>query len=210
MNRLMRCALVLVILSACGLWTGCARVLDPGPPPLRIMLMPELPRPEVAQRLVPPLQIVVALPETGRALDTDHIAVIQGREVSYLPNARWSSHLPQMLQRHIIDALDAGSRCGDVAAEGAGVFPDYRLVTDIQHFAARQDAEGRRIDMSLRLQLLDVRKGRVVSSTVAMATVPLANGERASILDGFEKALGEVLAITTRWTDDALRSTRNK
>lgn len=198
------CALLLLTATALS-GAGCARVLDPGPAPQRILLSPDMPRTDAAPRSAAPVQLAVSLPETTRALDTDHIAIQQGRTLSYLPDVRWSSHLPQMLQRHIIDALDSGIRVGTVSAESAGVFPDMRLVVDIQQFAARTDGPETSVDIRLRLQMLDVRKGRIIASQSVETRIPLANDRRATLLDGFESALSGILDKTARWVEVVVR-----
>lgn len=194
------CAILLLAASTIS-GAGCARVLDPGPAPQRILLSPDMPRTDATPRPAAPVQLAVSLPETTRSLDTDHIAILQGRELSYLPNVRWGSHVPQMLQRHIIDALDAGTRIGTVSAESAGVFPDVRLMVDIQQFAARTEARETGVDIRLRLQMLDVRKGRIIASQNVEAYVPLADDRRATLLDGFEAALSGILEKTARWVE---------
>ena len=197
------CIVLGLLLGALILGQGCVRILDPGPAPVRVILEPELPPAQPGSEL--PVQLVVALPETGRALDTDRIAILKDRSVTYLPDLRWSSPVPHMVQRHLLQALESSARWNGIAVESAGIFPEYRLLCDIQRFMARVQGDKARVQVRLYLQLVDMRKGRITASTTVNSESQPVADTPAAILEAFEPTLSAVLTQAATWTEASLR-----
>lgn len=199
------------LLLLCGLLllSACAAMLDPGPPPARLQLVPSMP----AQRMAPPLnkQLTVAAPAAGREIDTDNIALIfNDREVRYLSGARWTSTVPFLVQRNLIEALESANILRGVGNESAGMASDVRLLTDIKQFglryAGKETAPNAVFDATFRL--LSLSNGKILSTRTVEVTVPAGGKENAALARAVETAFSKALAETVDWVAGEMRALR--
>lgn len=203
------CLLLLLAL----LLPGCARVLDPGPAPTHLVLAPAMPDRAAGAPLH--LQLAVALPETSRMLDTDRIALVlgagAGREVRYYAGAKWTSPAPRLVQRLLVEAFERAGRLDGAAEESAGIYPDYRLMTDLRRFNTRMDGDAStpEVDVELALRLIDLKTGRIVAFTAVERRVAAAGSGLPQVAEAFETAMGEVLARATAWSLNAMAAARS-
>jgi len=188
--------------------SGCAGVLDPGPAPTHLLLAPAMPAPAAGAPLR--LQLAVALPETSRMLDTDRIALVlgagAGREVRYYAGAKWTSPAPRLVQRLLVEAFERAGRLDGAAEESAGIYPDYRLMTDLRRFNTRTDggASVPEVEVELALRLVDLKTGRIVAFTAVERRVAATGSGLPQVAAAFETAMGDVLARATAWSLDAM------
>ncbi len=193
--------------------SGCARVLDPGPAPTHLLLAPAMPAPGAGGAL--PLQLAVSLPETSRMLDTDRIALVlggvTGREVRYYAGAKWTSPAPRLVQRLLVEAFERNGRLDGAAEESAGIYPDYRLMSDLRRFNTRMTggASAPTVEVELALRLVDLKTGRIVAFTAIGHDCPAAGSGLPQVAEAFETAMGDVLARATAWSLDAMAATRS-
>lgn len=81
--------------------------------------------------------LVVELPTTGGELAGDRILIkVSPTQAEYLPDARWSEPVPAMVQTLLVNAVlnQGGFRL--VSRVGAGLMPDYTVMTEIQALQA--------------------------------------------------------------------------
>lgn len=191
---------------------GCARVLDPGPAPTQLLLAPAMPAPGPGGALH--LQLAVSLPETGRMLDTERIALVLGgavgREVRYYTGARWTSPAPRLVQRLLVEAFERNGRLDGAAEEAAGIYPDYRLMVDLRRFNIRMDdgAAAPLVEVELALRLVDLKTGRIVAFTAVGHDCPAAGHGLRQVAEAFETAMTDVLARTVAWGLDSMAAAR--
>ncbi|MEG6504746.1 ABC-type transport auxiliary lipoprotein family protein [Nitratidesulfovibrio sp. 1201_IL3209] len=199
--------------------SGCARVLDPGPAPTHLLLAPAMPAPGAPGAPgaggALPLQLAVSLPETSRMLDTDRIALVlggvTGREVRYYAGAKWTSPAPRLVQRLLVEAFERNGRLDGAAEESAGIYPDYRLMSDLRRFNTRMvgGASAPTVEVELALRLVDLKTGRIVAFTAIGRDCPAAGSGLPQVAEAFETAMGDVLARATAWSLDAMAATRS-
>ncbi len=191
---------------------GCARVLDPGPAPTHLLLAPAMPGPGAGGALH--LQLAVSLPETSRMLDTDRIVLVlggaNGREVRYYAGAKWTSPAPRLVQRLLVEAFERVGRLDGAAEESAGIYPDYRLMTDLRRFNTRMGEGGvPLVEVELALRLVDLKTGRIVAFTAIGRDCRAAGSALPQVAEAFEIAMGDVLARATAWSLEAMASPRS-
>ncbi|HCG05811.1 MAG TPA: ABC transporter [Desulfovibrio sp.] len=192
---------------------GCAGVLDPGPAPTHLLLAPAMPAPAEGGPLR--LQLAVALPETSRMLDTDRIALVlgagAGREVRYYAGAKWTSPAPRLVQRLLVEAFERAGRLDGAAEESAGIYPDYRLMTDLRRFNTRADggASVPEVEVELALRLVDLKTGRIVAFTAVERRMAATGSGLPQVAAAFEAAMGDVLARATAWSLTAMAAARS-
>ena len=87
--------------------------------------------------------LLVLEPTAPAAIATDRILIKQDPlSVTYLPDARWSDEVPQMVQSVLIQSLAASGGLGFVGLQGAGPVPDSVLLTRIDAFGVEQQSDG--------------------------------------------------------------------
>lgn len=201
--------LTLTFLLALAALPGCTRVFDPGPAPAHLVLAPAMP-PAASGGARLPLQLAVALPETGRVLDTDRIAlVVGGREVRYYAGVKWASPVPRMVQRLLVEAFERDGRLAGAAEESAGIYPDYRLMSDLRRFDVSVPGSGDAapvVKVELALRLVELRTGRIGAFTTITRERMATGSGLPQIAETFEQLLGEVLAQATAWSIDAMKA----
>lgn len=193
------CGLLMLALPACGL-------LDPGPPRSMLVLQPQLPL-AAAHTEKLNVQLGVAQVESSSALATSRIAVLSGRQISYLPDIQWADPAPRQIQSLLVYSLAASGRLAGIGGDGNMAFSDYQLRCVLESFHLTADApQGAHVSVSVALQLIG-RDGRVVDYTRIQAERPCASGTQAAgthdktdaMLDAFDDALAAVLGDATGW-----------
>ncbi|MDR3073946.1 MAG: ABC-type transport auxiliary lipoprotein family protein [Deltaproteobacteria bacterium] len=180
---------------------GCA-VLDPGPPMVRVMLPVELPVADKAEPL--PAQVLVALPVADAAVDTDRImALMHGYELRALDAAKWASPAPVMLQRLLVDSLDASRRFAGVGREESGLDAAIRLTADIRRFYLRYgEAAGAPVaEFSMALALVDSRSDTVFKRTAVSVEQACAGNSLKDFVAAFSVVVSKGLLLSREWVE---------
>ncbi len=188
---------------------GCASVLDPGPAPTRVQLNPDMPARVAAAPFAK--QLVVALPVAGRDIDTDSIALIfNQREVRYLSGMRWTGTVPYIVQRGLMDALEASGGLKGVADEGAGISANVKLLCDVRQFALRYADEkaAPSAEFAASLKLVNLNNGLVLSAKNLDISVPAGGRDNAALIKAMEQALSQGLAQATPWVLENMKRTK--
>ena len=146
--------------------------------------------------------IVVMSPRALPALDNDKILVRQSAgEISYYPDARWSSPLGSLVQTRLTQAFENTGRVRAIGQQGDGIAADYLVVTEIRDFAL-DAADNRTAKVSLFVKLINDRSGRVVASALFEASEPVASdtpdGVVAALNAAFEAAQRRIVAFTLK------------
>ncbi len=196
-NRCLTVCCVAILLST----TGCAGLLNPGPAPKRMQLLPAMPA-QTAMIKGKAKQLTVAMPVTSNDLDTDSIALVfNTREVRYLAGVKWTSSVPQIMQQKLIEALEATQALPGVTDESAGVSSDAKLVCDIRQFSLHYSAEKTAPTAIIQatFKLVNLHNGSIVGTLPVTASVPTANTSTEALIAACEKALEQTLATVTPW-----------
>lgn len=181
---------------------GCGKFLDPGPPLPQVLLNPELPGPTASAAM--PLQVLVARPEAGSDINTDRIAALfDGLKVKYLSNARWASPVPGMVQRLMVDSLEASKCFSGVGDEASGLTSQLRLSMDIKRFYLRYDAGAKPVvDIAVTLRLVNLQTGNSLGFTRVETAQAAQSEDLRDLVDAFNVATGRVLKQSSAWVLD--------
>ncbi|MBO0343589.1 ABC-type transport auxiliary lipoprotein family protein [Roseibium limicola] len=155
--------------------------------------------PELEVRRRRGVQVLVARPRALKALDTDHIAVVQeGQLISYFPQAAWSDALPNVVQAKIAEALQNTNALRGVGLPGDGLLIDYQLQSDIRTFALHTAGSDRGV-VEIAGRLVNDKNGRTVASQVFKAEVASAGVGPQQAVAALDQAATQVLAEMTTW-----------
>lgn len=204
MIRIIRC----VFLGVCLLMpAGCAGMFDPGPPMTNVILPSEMPAFSEAGRL--PVHLRVGRPAADSSTDTDRImALMNGYEVRALDSAKWVSPVPVMLQRQIVDALEASRRFAAVGGDGGGTADKFRLASDIRRFFLRYD-DSRQfpvVDLAIVFSLTKTETGSIIARRFVRIEEPCTGNSLDAFVAAFSRAMTQTLAITAKWTAEQLEA----
>lgn len=199
-------ALVSGILLASLLLSACAAMFSPGPPPSRLQLSPAMPGKMAGTPLNK--QLVVATPLAGSEIDSDSIALVfNGREVRYLADARWTSPVPSLLRRNLIEALEATGALRGISDEMAGIAANARLLTDVRQFSLHYSADNSPpvavFDATFRL--LNLSDGKIAGTKTVEVKTPASGTDKAALVRACETALEKALAETASWVVEEMR-----
>lgn len=189
---------VIVCVLVAGL-SGCA-ILDPGPPPAQVILPVQHQVAEQADRM--DVRVLVALPVADRATGTDRIlALFNGYEVRALDQARWASPVPWIVQRLLIDALEASRRLDTVGWEESLLNPDIRVQTDIRRFFLRYEEPGKppAADLMLSLSLVDMRTGNTIGRKVIAVEQQCLGNSLSEFVAAYSLGMAKVLGRSREW-----------
>jgi cholesterol transport system auxiliary component len=189
------------------LLAGCSAMLDPGPPPLRLGITPAMP----ARVEGHPLnrQLTVAEPVAGQELNSDNIVLIfRSREIRYLAGARWTSAVPFLVQRHLVEALEKANILRGVSSEIAGAAADARLLTDIKRFGLEYDSEHAvpTAVFDATFRLLRLSDGKIMGTRNVAVRTPATGKDNASLARAVEEAFAGALRETTFWVAERMRT----
>lgn len=124
--------LALSILGSCGILSA----VDEAAVPLDAYTLGPL-----AMTDLPPggPHLVVEVPYSSGALATDRILIKPNPlQATYLPDGRWIDPAPVLMQSLLVNSLQNTVRFSRVGRDGAGLLPDFTLVTDLTAFQVDQ------------------------------------------------------------------------
>lgn len=179
--------------------SGCA-VLNPGPPPAQVILPVQHRVAEQADRMN--VRVLVLLPVADRATGTDRIlALFNGYEVRALDQARWASPAPWIVQRLLIDALEASRRLDTVGWEESLLNADIRVQTDIRRFFLRYAEPGLppTADLMFSLSLVDLKTGNTIGRKVVAAEQQCTGNSLSEFVAAYSLGMAKVLDQSREW-----------
>ncbi|WP_417480684.1 ABC-type transport auxiliary lipoprotein family protein [Maricaulis maris] len=148
--------------------------------------------------------LVVELPVSAGVLATDRILIKPVPfQAQYLPGARWSEPAPALVQSLLVASFQNLGGFGLVGRTGAGLMPDYTLMTDLQAFQAEPgglDTEPFVVRISAMLTLIRESDRRIVASRRFIVTSPVQTDDTLALVRGFENAMQSVLLEAVLWT----------
>lgn len=186
-------AIVLAGLSGCAL-------LDPGPPPAQVIMPIQQKVARESNRM--PASILVDHPIADGAAGSDRIlALLNGYEVRALDRAKWVSPVPWMVQRLIIDALEASRRLESVGWEESVSDATIKLQTDIRRFFLRYDAVDKPpvADLTIIFSLVDMQTSRTFGRTVVSVEQQCQGNSVAEFVAAYTLGMTKVLNQSSEW-----------
>ncbi len=193
-----------------------------GPP--GCSLMPTAPRAQIYRlspqvedpqgRSIPDSKLMVDLPTASQSLDTDRIALMQGRiRFDYYADSVWTDRLPVLLQSLMVEAFEADGRIAEVGRDVYRLTKFYLLRTEIRRFEAQyaEPATGSpEIAVVLALQLSASPEGRLVGDTLISVRAHASQDKVDAVVIAFDSATSDALAQSVAWTVRAISGDRHK
>lgn len=148
--------------------------------------------------------LVVELPTSAGALANDRILIKPvAFQAQYLPDAQWSEPAPALVQTLLVTSFQNLGGFGLVERTGAGLMPDYTLMTELQEFHAEPAgpaAAPLNIHVSAMMTLIRESDRRIIGSRRFATTALVQTDQSADIVRGFDRALQTLLREAVVWT----------
>ena len=154
--------------------------------------------------------LVVELPTAPGALATDRILIKPlPYQAQYLPGSRWSEPTPALVQTLLVASLQNLGGFRLVSRTGAGLMPDYTLMTEVQEFQAEPVATGTdagavagQINVRVGMMMTIIRESdrRIIASRRFVATEVVASDAVLDIVGGFDRVAQRLMGEAVVWT----------
>jgi len=153
------------LLVSAWLASGCSVLPKPEPVTMDQYVLeytPGRPAPESAEGL--PV-LVITTPRAHGGYDTHRIAYMkQAYGLRYYTRSRWADTPARMLAPLVADAMQATGQFQALYAVPGSIAADYRLDTELIRFHQDFTQQPGVVHITMRAQLVDLRKGRVVAT----------------------------------------------
>lgn len=151
--------------------------------------------------------LVVELPTSAGELAGDRILIKPSPlQAQYLPDARWAEPAPAMLQSLLISSLLNTGRFRLVGRVGAGLSPDYTLMTELLSFQG--EVTGRlptSVQVRILLQMTLIREAdRAIAGTRSFSSVgAVPSDSTAALIAGLDTGMQAILTDVVEWVRSA-------
>lgn len=194
----------LVAIASVPAMTGCAAIsaIGEAATPLEVYELrapadiPAARGPQIAR------DVIVELPTTGGALETDRIMIRPNPlQAQYLPDVRWSEPTPVMVQTLMLRSIEATQGVRYVGRQPLGASGDYAVVTELIDFQAELGEDRETATVRLRLVSRVVREddASIVASRTFTATAPALSLDTPVLVEAFDAASDGLLAEFSAW-----------
>ncbi|UMA63779.1 ABC-type transport auxiliary lipoprotein family protein [Roseivivax marinus] len=148
------------------------------------------------------LDVIVELPTTTGALDTDRVMVKPSQlQAQYLDDARWGEEMPVMMQSLMLRTLQETEAFRYVAREPLGLSGDVAIVSDVIdfHAVAAPEGEGAEVVLRVRVQLVRETDVAILSSRTFEARAQAPATDTPTLMRAFDSASDALLTEFAGW-----------
>lgn len=140
-----------------------------------------------------PVDLSIGRPDFAPGLDSDRIAVLNGRNLDYYRGVRWGGRTVEVVQSVLVGSWSDQNVFRSVTAEQARVANDYVVDVEVRHFEA--DASGGKnpqVHVMIIARLIRVVDRKLVTTVSSEARVPATEERMAAVAAAFESASQKV------------------
>lgn len=148
-----------------------------------------------------PIDLIVELPTTSGALDSDRIMIRPSPlQAQYLPDVRWGETVPVMVQGLMLRSLEDTQAFRYVGREPIGPGGDYALLTEVTDFQAEVAGEGAVVTLRMTVRLVREEDIAIVAGRTFTATAATTSTTAPALVEGFDRASREIMGEVAGWT----------
>jgi ABC-type uncharacterized transport system auxiliary subunit len=140
-----------------------------------------------------PVDLSIGRPDFAPGLDSDRIAVLNGRSLDYYRGVRWGGRTVEVVQSVLVGTWSDQNVFRSVTAEQARVANDYIVDVEVRHFEA--DAGGGKVPQAhvmIIARLIRVVDRKLVITASSEARVPATEERITAVAAAFESASQKV------------------
>ncbi len=147
--------------------------------------------------------LVVAEASTIGELSTDRILIKPTRlQAQYLPDGRWSESAPVLVQSLLLGSIRNAGGFRLVSRDGAGLLPDYTLLTELDAFEAAPGGAGEApfvVTVAWTLTLIREADRQIVGTRRFVQRAGAPSDGTGPIVSAFDVAARTALAESVAW-----------
>jgi len=136
--------------------------------------------------------LAIGRPNMAPGLDSERIAVVDGRQLDYYRGARWGGRSADVVQTLLVDSWQDQQLFRSVTAEQARVSADYMLDIDVRDFQAEQGGGAPQVNVQMVGRLIRIIDRRLVGTYQAQAQVAASEERMGAVVAAFESAAQRV------------------
>lgn len=205
-----------MLLSACS--TGS--LFDSDTPVSTNYVLSAVPAAQNANTGTPiPVDVSIGRPDLAAGLDTDRIAVLEGRQLDYYRRVTWGARASELIQSLLVDSLEDRRLFRSVTAERSRVAGDYALDLQVRDFQAEYE-EGERaptVHVGMVGRLIRVADRELVATVSSDARVAAKDNRMSAVAAAFESAshraileLAQQMAVAVKADQPSLSSAESR
>jgi ABC-type uncharacterized transport system auxiliary subunit len=208
----------MTLLAACAALSACSTgsLFDSDTP---IPTSYVLARASAGQSVQEPLPVDIAIsrPDLAAGLDSDRIAVLEGRKLDFYRGVKWGSRTVELVQNLVVDSLEDQRWFRSVTPEQARVAGDYVLDLQVRAFQAELTRGPRQPTAHVAFvgRLIRVVDRGLVTTVTSDASVEAREDRMSLVTAAFEEAshraileLGEQVVAAVKQDAETLRALR--
>lgn len=177
----------LLMLMSCAMLSGCTLIKPPAAVSMQSYVLevpataPAIPAPRATEAV-----LVVAELRSRPGYESSRMAYVKrDYALDYYANSQWADTPARMLQPLLVTTLDATGHYNAVLRAPAPVAGGLRLEVEVMRFEQVFTVQPSRMHISLRVQLIDPRRGKVlgtrtIAADIAAPTEDAYGGVRAA------------------------------
>ena len=185
---------------------GCTSLLPAGAaPPKLYTLTPASDFPPEGRRVA--WQLLVDVPASAVALDTDRIALSRGATtIDYFADAAWTDRAPLLVQSLLVQSFENSGRITAIARESLALRADYILRPELRHFEAEYGGgSAPSAHVQIGAKLVKMPERNIVAQQRVDTAAPARENQVPAIVEAFNTALHEAMRKLVDWALDAGR-----
>ena len=194
-------------LAVAGLVAGCSAfsAVKDATATLEVYTL-RAPQAETVARNPAPIDLIVEIPTTSGALDTDRIMIRPSAlQAQYLPDVRWGETVPVMVQSLLLRSLEDSQGFRYVGRRPIGPGGDFAVLSEVTDFQAEiSGGEGAVVTLRLTVRLVREEDAEIVAGRTFTATAATTSTEAPALVEGFDRATQEIMGEIVEWTFGAL------
>ena len=162
-----------------------------------------------AQGRTLPRDVIIELPTTSGALDTDRIMIRPNSlQAQYLPEVRWSEPAPVMVQTLMLRSIEVTEGVRYVARQPLAANGDFAIITELTDFQAELGEDEKTAIVRLRFISRVVREddASIVSSRAFSSTAQSSSLDTQDLVEAFDTAAGNLFPDFATWVLSVIRA----
>jgi cholesterol transport system auxiliary component len=186
---------LLCLVAVVWLVSGCSVLPKPEPGSINQYLLEYTPVPQAGQETLRDAPvIVITIPRAHGGYDTSRIAYMQeDHGLRYYTRSRWADTPARMLAPLLADAMQATGQFQALYTTPGSVSADMRLDTELIRFHQDFRSLPSEVRITLRAQLIDLAKGRVIATWMVDRTGVAGTDDAYGGVVVANRLLGQVL-----------------
>jgi len=181
------------LLAVAALTGGCTALQPPRVESTNLHVLGAAPVPKVA-RAKRDVVLEVALPRARPGFDTPQMAYVrQPYELDYFASNRWADTPARMLGPLLASALEQAGSFRAVVQMPSAVLADLRIETELIRLQQDFGTRPSRVEITVRVQLIDVRGRRILASRLFEETETARSEDAAGGVIAANLALARLL-----------------